>query len=93
MVRWQADHQGILRADLPSSEKSTDIAWGDNFIQINSSWYGRREMIHTRCNTCEAHTDQIIYQNEDDETYISLCSCWTDSYMERDPWAVIQRRS
>ena len=93
MVRWQADHQGISRAGLPGSENSTDTAWGDNFIQIRGSWYGKREEIHTRCNTCEAHTDQIIYQNEKDETYIYLCSCWTDTNMERDPRAVIRLRT
>ena len=71
-------------------ESSEDTAWGDNFIQIRGSWYGKHEEIHTRCNTCEAHTDQIIYQNEDDEKYIYLCSCWTDTNMERDPRAVIQ---
>jgi len=74
-------------------ETSEDTAWGDNFIQIGGCWYSKREEIHTRCNTCEAHTDQIIYQNEDDETYIYLCSCWTDSNMERDPRAIPQRRS
>ncbi len=49
-------------------ESSEDTAWRDNFIQIGGSWYSKREMIHTRCNTCEAHTEQIFYQNEDDST-------------------------
>ncbi len=54
---------------------------------------GKREEIHTRCNTCEAHTDQIIYQNEEDGKYSYLCSCWTDTNMDRDPRAVIQLRT
>jgi len=80
-------------SERDEQESSEDTAWGDNFIQIRGIWYGKREEIHTRCNTCEAHTDQIIYQNEDDEKYIYLCSCWTDTNMERDPRAVIQLRT
>ena len=83
----------LADSERDEQESSGDTAWGDNFIQIAGSWYGKREEIHTRCNTCEAHTDQIIYQNEDNETYIYLCSCWTDTNMERDPRAVIQCRS
>ncbi len=83
----------LTDSERDEQESSEDTAWGDNFIQIAGSWYGKREEIHTRCNTCEAHTDQIIYQNEDDETYIYLCSCWTDTNMERDPRAVIQLRT
>jgi len=30
-------------------ETSEDTSWGDNFIQIGGSWYGKREEIHTRC--------------------------------------------
>ena len=74
-------------------ESSEDTAWRDNFIQIGGSWYSKREMIHTRCNACDAHTDQIFYQNEDNSTFITLCSCWTDSIMDRDPRAVPQRRT
>ncbi len=74
-------------------ESSEDTAWGDNFIQIGDSWYSKREEIHTRCNTCESHTAQIVYQNEYDETFICLCSCWTDSIMDKDPRVVPQRRS
>ena len=59
----------------------------------NSIWYSKRGTAHTRCNICEAHTDQILYQNQDDQTFIQLCSCWTDSIMDRDTRAVIQRRS
>ena len=65
---------------------------GDNFLEINGVWYSERGSTHTRCNTCEDHTDQVFYQNEDDETFICLCSCWTDSIMDRDPRAVVQRR-
>ncbi len=83
----------LTDSERDENESSEDTAWGDNFIQIRGSWYGKRDEIHTRCNTCEAHTDQIIYQNEDDETYIYLCSCWTDTNMERDPRAVIQLRT
>ncbi len=80
-------------SERDEQESSEDTAWGNNVIQIAGSWYCKREEIHTRCYTCVAHTDQIIYQNEDDETYIYLCSCWTDSNMERDPRAIPQRRS
>jgi len=80
-------------SERDEQESSEGTTWGDNFIQIAGSWYGKREEIHTRCNTCEAHTDQIIYQNEEDETYIYLCFCWTDTNMERDPRAVIQLRT
>ena len=81
-------------ADPVELEETTDqMAWGDNFIQINEVWYSKRDSTHTRCNTCDDHTDQIFYQNEDDDTFISLCSCWTDSIMDKDPRAVTQRRS
>ncbi len=80
-------------SESDEQETSEDTVWGDNFIQIRGCWYIKCEEIHTRCNTCEAHMDQIIYQNEDDETYIYLCSCWTDSIMDRDPRAIPQRRS
>ncbi len=83
----------LTDSERDEQESSEDTAWGDNFIRIRGSYYDKREEIHTRCNTCEAHTDQIIYQNEDDETYIYLCSCWTDTNMERDPRTIIQRRS
>ncbi len=83
----------LTDSERDEQETSEDTAWGENFIQIGGSWYSKREEIHTRCNTCEAHSDQIIYQNEDDETYIYLCSCWTDSNMDRDPRAIPQRRS
>ncbi len=83
----------ITEPERSRQENSEELSWGANFIRIGESWYGKREERHTRCNTCEAHTDQIIYQNEDDETYIYLCSCWTDSNMERDPRAIPQRRS
>ncbi len=36
---------------------------------------------------------QNAIEDEDNETYIYLCSCWTDSNMERDPRAIPQRRS
>ena len=72
-------------SERDEQESSENTAWGYNFIQFAGSWYGKREEIHTRCSICEAHTDQIIYQNGDDETYIYLCSCWTDTNMERDP--------
>ena len=71
-------------------EESLEMAWGDNFIMIRGVRYSKRETYHTRCNTCEAHTDQIIYQNLDDEGYIHLCSCWTDSIYDRNPRAVTQ---
>jgi len=74
-------------------ETGEDMAWGDNFLEINGVWYSKRDTNYTRCNTCEDHTDQIYYQNEDDETFICLCSCWTDSIMDRDPRVVPQRRN
>jgi len=80
--------------DPVTVEETTDqMAWGDNFIEINGVWYSKRGTTHTRCNTCEDHTDQIYYQNEDDNTFISLCSCWTDSIMDKDPRVVPQRRN
>ncbi len=81
-------------SDPPRSEQEAaeNMAWGDNFLEINGVWYSERGTTHTRCNTCDAHTDQVFYQNEDDETFICLCSCWTDSIMDRDPRSVIQRR-
>ncbi len=83
-----------MTADPIRVEENTDqMAWGDNFIEINGVWYSKRWTTHTRCNTCEDHTDQIFYQNEDDETFICLCSWWTDSIMDMDPRAIIQRRS
>jgi len=81
-------------ADPVTVEETTDqMAWGDNFIEINGVWYSKRETNYTRCNTCEDHTDQVIYQNEDDETFICLCSCWTDSIMDKDPRVVPKRRN
>jgi hypothetical protein len=32
-------------------------AWGDNFLEIRGQRHSKRDTIHTRCNTCEAHTD------------------------------------
>ena len=89
-----AIEEGFI-SDPPRSEQEAaeNMAWGDNFLEINGVWYSERATTHTRCNTCQTHTDQVIYQNEDDETYISLCSCWTDSIMDRDPRAVVQRRN
>ena len=80
--------------DPVTVEEITDqMAWGDNFIEINGVWYSEQGTTHTRCNTCEDHTDQIWYQNEDNSTFISLCSCWTDSTMDRDPRTIPQRRT
>ncbi len=60
-------------ADLVTVEETTDqMAWGDNFLEINGVWYSKRETNYTRCNTCEDHTDQVIYQNEDDNTFKPL---------------------
>ena len=67
-----------------------EIGWAPS---VKSNRYSKWEMIHTRYNTCKDHTDQIFYQNEDDNTFICLCSCWTDSIMDTDPRAVPQRRS
>ncbi len=74
-------------------ETAENMAWGDNFLEINGVWYSERGTTHTRCNTCQTHTDQVNYQNEDDETFICLCSCWTDSIFDRDPRVVTQKRS
>ncbi len=74
-------------------ETTDQMAWGDNFLEINGVWYSNRGTTRTRSNTFEAHTDQIFYQNEDDDTFICLWSCWTDSIMDRNPREVPQRRS
>ncbi len=76
MMTKKLGRGGAYPAKTEEVSESTD--WGDSFIKIRGIWYGKHEKIHTRCNTCEAHTDQIIYQNEDDEKYIYLCCCWTD---------------
>ena len=89
-----AIEEGFI-SDPPRSEQEAaeNMAWGDNFLEINGVWYSKRGATHTRCNTCDDHTDQIFYQNEDDNTFITLCSCWTDSIMDRDPRTIPQRRS
>ncbi len=81
-------------ADSVTVEETTEnMAWGDNFLEINGVWHSKRGTTHTRCHTCEDHTNQVFYQNEDDESFICLRSCWTDSIMDTDPRAVTQKRS
>ena len=46
-------------------DTTENMGWGDNFIEINGVWYSKRDTNYTRCNTCEDHTDQIYYQNEE----------------------------
>jgi len=41
-------------ADPVGVEETTDqMAWGDNFLEINGVWYSKRDTNYTRCNTCD----------------------------------------